>query len=186
MWISSDSVAIVTATFAGPIGAIIVAQWREAVREKRARQMKIFRTLMATRRRAVTQEHVEAINLIEVDFYGHRDVEVAWQNYLTHLNSWTSPQRMTLAEDRVFEQKRAEMLAKLLFPIAKNLGFTLSEIDIKNGGYAPDAWRIGDERLVGVQEYILKMGRGEAGLPIFPLPQASNNPPSAEQPKNDD
>jgi hypothetical protein len=44
-------------------------------------------------------------------------------------------------------------LAKLIFAIARYLNFTMSELDIRNGGYAPDAWRYRDERLGIIQEF---------------------------------
>jgi hypothetical protein len=74
--------AIVAATFLGPIAAIGVSLWRERRSRIRERQMWIFRTLMATRKVAVREEHVSAINQIEVEFFSDRVVMSAWQNYI--------------------------------------------------------------------------------------------------------
>jgi hypothetical protein len=153
------SLAIVFATFTGPIAAVWVTRLIDDRRAKRARQIDIYRTLMATRRMAISPEHVRALNLIEVEFHGQNPVEDAWRAYIRHLNT---------VVDAAWENARNDLLAVLLSKIAKHLGIVKGEIDMRNGGYAPSGWLFRDERLGAIQDYVMAMARGEASLPIKP------------------
>jgi hypothetical protein len=177
--ISTETWAIVLATFSGPVVAILITRWRDWVRERRGRRLTVFRTLLATRRQAITPEHVTALNLIEIDFYGIGPIEGAWREYNRHLNSAPRDRPMTATENQMFEEKRNDLLAKLLFAIAKFLGFTMSEIDLRNGGYAPDGWRYRDDRLGLIQEFAKDLASGQRALPVYALQAA---PPSQTAP----
>jgi hypothetical protein len=142
--------------------------------------MRVFRTLLATRRQAITLEHVAALNVIEIDFYGVASIEHAWKNYHAHLNSAPQDRLMTPPEQKIFEDRRNDLLAKLLFSIAEFLGFKMSEIDIKNGGYAPGGWSFRDDRLGAIQDFAIDLSRGKRAVPIFAFqtpPGTQSNPP---------
>src|ERR1700722_9627764 len=132
MGISADTWAIVLATGLSPIFAVGVSLWREQGRTKYDRRLHVFRSLMATRKIAISDEHVSALNLVEVEFYKSKKVEIAWTEYKTHLN--TGP------EDAPWQEKKENLLAKLLFEIGHVLGFEIPAIDIFKGGYAPKGW----------------------------------------------
>lgn len=70
-----DTWAVVLATFLGPIFAILVSRFLEKRASLENRRLWTFRTLMATRRIGLSAEHVGALNTVEVDFYGCRNVE---------------------------------------------------------------------------------------------------------------
>jgi hypothetical protein len=80
-----DTWAVVLATAAGPIGALLITFWRERRASLRSRRLEIFRTLMATRQIPISREHVNSLNLIEVDFYGCENVQSEWLTYKAHL-----------------------------------------------------------------------------------------------------
>jgi uncharacterized protein DUF6680 len=61
--------AIVIATFAGPIGAVIVTRLIDRKRAQRDRQLDVFRALMRTRKGALQPDHVNALNLVEIEFH---------------------------------------------------------------------------------------------------------------------
>ena len=48
--------------------AVQVQKWLEVFREERGRKLWIFKTLMATRASAVSAEHVQALNMIDLEF----------------------------------------------------------------------------------------------------------------------
>ena len=50
----------------GPIFAVLVSLWREGRNDRQNRRYYIFRTLMATRKIAMSREQVDALNLDEV------------------------------------------------------------------------------------------------------------------------
>lgn len=167
MWLglSAETWAIVLATFAGPVAAIVVNRWRDLQRETRSRRLAIFRTLMTTRRTAITQEHVGAVNLVEVEFHGVKAIETSWKAYSAHLNSRDGPLRKAEERQR-FEEKRVDLLAALIFSISRYLGFKMSELDIRNGGYAPDGWRYRDERLGTILDYVRDIAMNKAYVPV--------------------
>jgi hypothetical protein len=173
--INTETWAIVLATALGPVMAILITRWRDRVREIHSRRMRIFRTLMATRRQTITPDHVVALNLIEVNFYGVKSIEKAWRVYHRHLNSAPRGRPMTPNESSEFEEARNDLLAKLLFAIAQFLNFTLSEIDVRNGGYAPDGWRYRDERQGELLELAREMAAGRRPLPVYPVQSASES-----------
>lgn len=69
---SNGELAIVIATFLGPVFAVRAQKWIERAREKRQRKVFVFDTLMAARTARLSPEHVRALNAIDLAFYGRR------------------------------------------------------------------------------------------------------------------
>ena len=88
--VSIDTWAVVLATIMGPLAAVLITRSNDYRREKRNRLLYVYRVLMASRRTNLSEEHVAAINLVEVEFHGVTSVIEAWSAYITHLNS-TAP-----------------------------------------------------------------------------------------------
>jgi hypothetical protein len=153
-----DTWAVVLATFLGPIFAVSITLWRDDRKDTRNRRMFVFRNLMATRRMPISQEHVNALNLIEVEFYKCPSVEARWRDYKNHL--YTGP------EDDEWRKKKEKLLANLLFEIGKVLDFQIPALEIFEGGYAPGGWEYRDARAGAVLEYILAMAKNTASLPM--------------------
>jgi hypothetical protein len=173
---SGETWAIVAATALGPVFAVIVSFWRDGRKERRDRRLHVFRTLMATRQIPISNDHVTAINLVEVEFYKCRSVETAWKYYKDHLKSGP--------EDAAWRDKKEDLLARLLTEIASVLGFKIAAIDIFKGGYAPQGWANRDALTLSVQEFIRDLSLGKKVLPVWvasnpPPPNPSNAPPSA-------
>lgn len=167
LWgIKVEAWAIIWATFFGPIAAVLITRWRDAATGKRERRLLIFRMLMATRRQTINVDHVSALNLIEVEFYGVKAIETAWKTYITHLNSGPIDRQLTEAEQKAWDNTRADLLAKLLAVIGRHLGYSLGEIDLRNGGYAPEGWRYRDMRAGAMQEFVLDLAAGRKVVPV--------------------
>ena len=171
-----DTWAVVLATVAGPAAAVFITRWNDHRREARGRLLYIYRTLMATRKKAISEEHVAAINLVEVDFHGVKPVIEAWSAYLTHLNSPTPPGAAT-AQVEAWEARRGELLAILLVKIAAHLGISKGEIEILHGGYAPQGWITRDQRIAAIQDYAIRMSQGQAVIPVTTMQSPTPNNP---------
>lgn len=171
-----DTWAVVLATVVGPVAAVFITRWNDHRREARGRLMHVYRTLMATRRMAISEEHVAAINLIEVEFHGVKPVIEAWSAYITHLNSPNPPGAAT-AQVEAWQNRRGELLAILLVKIAAHLGISKGEIEILHGGYAPQGWVDRDQRVVAIQDYVVRLSKGQSTLPVSAMQQASPNNP---------
>lgn len=140
MTITADTWAVVAATGLGPVLAVALTlgftYWRETSGEKQSRRLAVFRTLMATRRVGISPDHVNAINLVEVDFYGCKAVEAEWKIYKNHLNDNSRP------EDEAWRRTKEKLLSKLLFEIAKVLKFNIPAIDFSKADMHRAAGRI--------------------------------------------
>ena len=170
MAITADTWAVVAATGLGPVLAVALTlgftYWREieAIKEKARegiynRRLHVFRVLMSTRRVRISPDHVNAINLVEVDFYGCAAVEAEWKTYKSHLNDTSKP------EDEAWRRTKEKLLAKLLFEIAKVLKFDIPAIEIFEGGYAPGGWAHRDLRYTGALEYLHELREGRTPCP---------------------
>lgn len=139
-------ISIIFATLIGPILAVQAQKTIERARERKNRKAWVFYTLMATRAARVSQEHVQALNMIDLAFYGqrlfghHRRTKAetlvldAWHEYLDHLD--------TKYEDSQFQSWLAngqELFVNVLSALANDIGFRFDRVQLKRGAYSPVA-----------------------------------------------
>lgn len=155
--------SVVAATFLGPIMAVIITlsytYWRERSYEKYNRRLSVFRTLMSTRGVGVSPDHVNALNLVEVDFYGCKKVQDEWKSYKSHLLNNRVP------EDDHWREERERLLSKLLFEMAEMLKFNISAIEIYKGGYYPSGWQYREFLYSNALKYITELKEGKNFVP---------------------
>jgi hypothetical protein len=81
--LSTEATLTIIAVFTGPIVALLTQRVLDHLRERRNRRLTLFRILMGTRAASVSQVHVDALNQIDVEFYGwrpaHKRVVAAWK-----------------------------------------------------------------------------------------------------------
>jgi len=138
--------AVIGATVLGPILAVQAQKAVEAFRERRERKTRLFEQLMATRASRVAPEHVRALNMIDLVFYGERTLGVqrrsakeqrildSWKEYLDHLNNRGD-------DDPIMQwfAKGDELFINLLYAIAEDIGFRFDRVQLKRGSYSPIA-----------------------------------------------
>lgn len=140
---------MVLATLLGPILAVQAQKWVERARERQGRKDFIFQTLMATRAARLSAEHVRALNMIELTFYGtkflgrHRQsatdraVIIAWREYLDHFNNLPpNPSNDMMSR---WVDSGVEMFVTLLEKMAISLNYEFDRVQLKKGAYAPMA-----------------------------------------------
>jgi len=133
----------------GPIAAIQVQKWLERRQRNRDRREWVFHTLMATRAARTSPDHVQALNMIDLAFYGpkvgrsfrhsEKDQEVldAWKEYIDSLGENVS----VLTDDarnRRWE-RRDELFFDLLEIMATALRYRFDRVILKKHGYIPTA-----------------------------------------------
>jgi hypothetical protein len=135
----------VAAVVAGPILAVQAQRIVESINKKHERRLKIFKSLMSTRAERVSREHVQALNLIDIEFYGRvkfrtrwqtrseKAVTNAWKNYNAHLNDKSYP-----TVDAWFKHSD-DLLTKLLYEMSQALGYDFDEVQLKRDAYRPEA-----------------------------------------------
>jgi len=115
-----------------PLIAVQVTEWLRKRSDAVERKRDLFRTLMATRRVTLNWDRVQALNLIDVEFYKSKPVRSAWNALVTHL---TVP---NVAETDAVHWQRAQVLTTdLLHSMAKDLGYELDRTDIERQAYYP-------------------------------------------------
>lgn len=185
------------AVLVGPILAVQAQKWLERRRQDHTRKVFLFRELMATRATRLSTRHVEALNLIDLEFtaVGGKDkaVREAWRSYLDALGIPHDPQNQQLVFDR-----RDRAFTELLYQMAKRLGFAFDSVAIERNVYSP----IGHGKLEDDQDLIrrglvdLLSGKralstvswlmpGQAPLRVIEVPNVAVVPtePIAEQPQ---
>jgi len=124
---------------------------------------------MSTRKQLISVEHVGALNLVEVEFYGCKDIEKSWKNYLSHLN--TDPE----INQAKWIRDRDNLLALMLSEMSKILGYKYDTLEIYQGGYSPGGWAHRDAVSFGALEYIRQLSAGQKTVPISILDQPKDN-----------
>ena len=131
----------VGAVILGPILAVQAQKFLEAIREKRNRRLGLFKTFMSTRAERLSREHVQALNMIDIEFYGRRilgtrfqrakekRVTNAWKNYNDHLN-----QRNSYETVETWLRDGDTRFTKLLYEMSIALGYDYDEVQLKPHG----------------------------------------------------
>jgi hypothetical protein len=136
----------VIAVILGPILAVQAQKFLESIREKRNRRLSLFKTLMSTRAERLSREHVQALNMIDIEFYGRRlfgtryqtskekKVTNAWKNYNDHLNqknSYDTVESWVRDGDTLF--------TRIMYEMSIALGYDYDEVQLKRDSYRPEA-----------------------------------------------
>lgn len=158
---------IVLATLLSPLIAIQVSAYLQDRREKRDRRFRAFQILMATRAANLTPEHVEALNIIDVAYYGtdrkSKDVVEAHKVYLDHLN------RPTALE--TWSPRREELMVDLLQKMAVSLGYDFDKVTIRRTAYNPQGFGDRDWESLQIRQLVLALLKGERWLPVYAMTQ---------------
>lgn len=139
-------ISIIFATLVGPILAVQAQKAIERATERKNRKVWVFHSLMATRSARVSPEHVRALNMIDLAFYGKRtfghhrrskaeaSVLDAWHEYLDHLDT-----KYVDSEFQLWLAKGEELFVNLLSALAQDVGFRFDRVRLKKGAYSPVA-----------------------------------------------
>lgn len=154
----------VAAVLLSPLMALQVSQILERVRERRQRQLYVFRTLMATRASGLAPEHVQALNMIDIEFHGSdgksKAVLNAWKAYLDHLGV---PQ----TDSAVWGAKREDLFVDLLYEMSQYLEYDFDKTHIRRTSYFPKGFGELELDQYELRKGVLALVRGERSLPMF-------------------
>jgi hypothetical protein len=136
----------------------------ERKRQARERRLTIFRTLMATRAATLSPEHVQALNMIDIEFYGRnrksKEVLQAWRIYLDHLGDQKS------FTDNSWIERRIELFIDLMHKMSISLGYDFDKVHIKRTSYFPKGFGdIEDDQTI-IRKGIVAWLKGELSVPM--------------------
>ena len=153
-----SDLVIAGCTLLGPVLAVQAQKWVEGFREKEARRLTIFRTLMATRATNLSPAHVEALNAVPIDFYKDKKVMDAWEEYFMHLTN--AP-----AADPTWNPRRIDLFVKLLVLIGSRVGYRFNVAEM-NRTYFPTAHGELDADQNFIRKAVVGLLKGEISLPV--------------------
>jgi len=176
----------VLAIVIAPIIAVYLGIIWNNRQEAKKRKIDIFRTLMATRAIGLSPLHVEALNRIDVEFYGKKskDVVEAWKIYHDHLNDPKYTKLDTDQEElKQWGDKKDDLFVNLLYAMAVYLGYKFSKVDIKRGHYYPRGFGDIEQDQLIIRKGLVRLLKHESFFPIYAV--VSEPPPFGEIPKVD-
>ena len=105
----SDVVMILAVLFA-PFGAVYAQSKIEQRRATRKQKLSIFKTLMTTRAATLSPNHVQALNMIDLEFSDSNAAEAAvkqvWKEYFDHICSFPQGADATEAANALWAEKK--------------------------------------------------------------------------------
>lgn len=134
---------MIFAVIAGPILAVQIQKWIEHWKQTRERKLWVFKTLMQTRGTPLSPLHVQALNMIDLEFTNKERNEKcvldAWRIYLNHLYEVPQDYRSVDydAKMAVWSDKTNEYLVELLYQMAQVLSYKFDKVQLKKGAYTP-------------------------------------------------
>jgi hypothetical protein len=183
----------VIAIFKAPIIALRVQRKHDDEREVKSRKMWIFKTIMSNRATRWNPTCVQALNMIDIEFNheSERAVCDAWKELLDHYNDWgnKTPEQKKIDDKRDLE-KANDLLANLLVPMGKSLGYNFDRVYIKKAFYYPEGLLNIEQEQHTLRRAVLNLLSGQgAKLPVAvfsqdfqPLAGRENAPALVPQP----
>lgn len=160
VWIG---LATFAATLLGPIFAVEVSKRRDAQRERKNRQVDVFRALMRNRRSALSPEFVGALNLIEVEFFDAPTVISACKKLLEH---FSSPQISDRNAQHLWLETSRRLQSEMLVDMAKYLNMHIPALTIAVGGYSPIAHEELEIDQIAIRKLFVQIASGERAVPV--------------------
>lgn len=165
---------IILAVISGPILAVQIQKRLEDWREKKRRKLFIFETLMTTRGNTVSERHVEALNVIDLEFSvkkpKEKEVVDSWKVYRDHLHN--APHHVSdpsyLDQVQRWKEKTDEFLIDLLFEMSRALDYDFDLVQLKRGCYTPQGHLDYETENRQLRHGLLRLLGGHAPLKVEP------------------
>jgi hypothetical protein len=176
---------MIGAVILGPILAVQAQKWIEAWKQAKERKLWVFKSLMATRGTPVSPRHVEALNVIDLEFSDKKPKEKAvleaWKIYHSHL--YDVPRdyadKAYQSKQEVWDAKRKECFVDLLYAMSQALDYSFDKVQLEKGAYVPQAH--GD---LETDLFLLRRGILDALYGKRPLPVTFSPPSTSQEPVN--
>jgi len=173
---TTNEILTIAAIFLGPITALMVQRELDKLRETRTRRQGIFRTIWATRSipQRLQYRHVEALNMVGVDYSGVSSVVEAWREYLDKLNSPVPEGEAQQAQ--AYKERDAKFHA-LIFAMSKSSGYRFTQLEVEKQFYSPQAHGTWAEQETILREGLTGLFKNQTALPIRIVGEEENHHP---------
>jgi hypothetical protein len=159
--IKATDIAIVFATFVGPVLAIWASESRQKNRQNQERKEWVFRTLMTTRSARLHPDHIQALNHIAFVFSSHEEIVDSWGLYFAHLKT---DQSTTQDGQNRWHDVSNKLLSDLLHLMAKDLNISFSKTDIIQPSYYPRGYEMTEDEQQQLRRLLLELLRNERSI----------------------
>lgn len=149
----------IVAVLLSPIIAVLVSIFIQNRGEKRKKKMEIFTTLLSTRHHIfITDETVQALNMIDVVFYDKPKIRKLWKDYYD-----------VLCQTTVNPKSQQDKKLELIHEMAKELGYgkAISTFDIDRS-YYPNGLLKSTQRAEEISDELLRILKSSSGLIVVP------------------
>jgi hypothetical protein len=168
--ISLEAWLTIAAIILGPILALFAQRVLDWIREKRNRKLRLFRELMVTRYMRLSPRHVEALNMVPLEFKDEgeeKKVLDAWKEYLDHLGTDSTQ------DTNAWAKTGFDLLVDLLFEMSKALGYDFEKLRIKKEAYSPKLFADVEAEWHTLRKQLVELtdGTGRRKLPIAAFEQ---------------
>lgn len=160
----NNGLLTIIAIILAPIIALRVQTKLETVKEKKQKKLGIFKTLIATYATRVSPDHIQSLNMINIEFYGINSVIDSWRLYQEHLvtpdpkandTSLLVEEREDAAEKWI--TKGNKLFIDLLVEISKEVGLPFDIPTLSKGVYYPLAQQKIEQDNMILREGLLKI-----------------------------
>ena len=157
IWIAI--VAIIT----GPTSALLIGKYIEERRAKRNRRIQIFHSLMSNRASRLSPAWVQALNGIETEFYGDKEVIESWRLLVDHLNA---PESSDPKKVEQWQNALMDHVNDMLYEMGESLGYHFDKVTLKRNAYYPRGWGEIEVEQHALRKKLLELLDGQRKLPI--------------------
>ncbi|HUW83635.1 MAG TPA: DUF6680 family protein [Phycisphaerae bacterium] len=164
---------MIVAILVAPFLAVFAQRQIDLWRERRQRKLWVFKTLMATRGRTLSPEHVQALNMIELEFQkpSEKPILLAWKEYHDHLNSYPREGENQKERAAVWTQRTDQLLATLLIAMGKTCGYEFDTVQIRKGVYSPQGHATAEFELQVVRRLVMEWLAGNRSVSVLMVPK---------------
>lgn len=163
------------AVIIGPVLAVQAQKIIEQFRERKQSRLNIFKTLMATRAQKLHREHVQALNMIDIEFYGRKipclkiryqtkkeqAITHAWKGYNSHLNKIHD-----FPDINIWTSKSDDLFTDLLYALSQAMNYDFDKVQLQRDCYRPIAHGNLETTQANILKGLEKIFSGENSLPM--------------------
>lgn len=165
----TSEIITILALLIAPFLAIFAQKQIETWRARRQTKLWIFKTLMATRAATLSTDHVQALNMIDLEFSEkngkEKHVRRIWQEYLNCLYPPESA-RDSEAVRVAWIEKCDNYLTELLVAMGQCFGYDFDKVYIQKGIYRPIAHAEDERESRELRAHLLQILQGERRFPV--------------------
>jgi hypothetical protein len=168
-----NDILMIVAILAAPFLAVFAQRQIDLWREQRQRKLWVFKTLMATRGRTLSPEHVQALNMIEIEFQKSSEKPIldAWKQYHDHLNSYPREGENQKERAVVWDDEAAKLLANLLIKMSEAFSYKFDAVQVKKGAYSPQGHATTELELQLLRRFVLEWLAGDRKVSVSIVPK---------------